>query len=125
MKIHLAAAMIVGIALGSLGAYTLEAQRTPAGYFVGEILEVSDQAQYNAYAASVSKTVEQYGGHFMVRGGKTESLEGEEPRRIVMLAFNSLDDARKWYNSPEYSAITPLRLASSRSRAFLVEGVAE
>jgi len=122
-KIYAAAAAIAGIAIGSLGTQLLRAQKSPVGYFIAEVSEVTNQDQFNTYAAGVPKTIERYGGHYLVRGGKTESLEGEQPKRIVVIAFNSAADAEKWYNSPEYSAIRPIRLRSAKSRGFIVEGV--
>jgi len=124
-KIFSAAAALAGIALGSLGTQLLKAQKSPAGYYIAEVFEVSNQDQFNTYAAGVPKTIEKYGGHYIVRGGKTESLEGEQPKRIVVIAFNSVADARKWYNSPEYSAIRPIRLGSAKSRGFIVEGIGQ
>ncbi len=124
MKVVVAITVVVGVALGSLGTQFLQAQKTPAGYFVGEVFDVSNQEQYSRYAAEASRTIEQYGGRYIVRGGKTSSLEGDQPKRIVVLAFDSLAAAERWYHSPEYSAITPLRTGSSTARAFLVEGVA-
>lgn len=122
-KIYAAAAAIAGIAIGSLGTQMLKAQKSPVGYYVAEVFEVSNQDQFNTYAAGVPKTIEKYGGHYLVRGGKTKSLEGEQPKRIVVIAFNSAADAEKWYNSPEYSAIRPIRQRSAKSRGFIVEGV--
>jgi uncharacterized protein (DUF1330 family) len=124
-KIYTAAAAIVGIALGSLGTQMLKGQKSPTGYYIAEVFEVSNQDQFNTYAAGVPKTIEKYGGHYLVRGGKTESLEGEQPRRIVVIAFKTVANAQKWYNSPEYSAIRPIRQRSAKSRGFIVEGVAQ
>ncbi len=62
---------------------------------------LTNRDQFNTYAAGVATTIEKYGGHYLVRGGKTVSLEGEEPKRIVVIAFNSVSAAEKWYNSPE------------------------
>lgn len=120
-----AAAMLAGITLGSLGTQMLKAQKSPPAYFMAEVFEVSNPDQFKTYAAGVPATVEKYGGHYLVRGGKTESLEGEPPKRIVVLAFNSMADAQRWYSSPEYSAIRPIRQRSAKSRGFIVEGVGE
>jgi len=124
-KIYTAVAAVAGIALGSLGTQMLKAQKSPTGYFIAEVSEVTNQEQFNTYAAGVPKTIEKYGGHYLVRGGKTESLEGAEPKRIVVIAFDSVGAAEKWYNSPEYSAIRPIRQHSAKSRGFIVEGVAQ
>ena len=60
----------------------------------------------------------------MTRGGATELIEGAlEPKRIVILEFADTAAVKRWYHSPEYQKILPLRLANSTSRAFIVEGV--
>jgi uncharacterized protein (DUF1330 family) len=115
-------ALVVGIALGSLGTRAVTAQPSPPGFFIADV-DVTSPDEFNKYAAGVPATIEKYGGHYVVRGGKTESLEGTPPSRIVVTAFKSAADAKKWYTSPEYSALRPIRERSARSRAFIVEGV--
>ena len=122
-KPYTVVAVVAGVAIGSLGTLVLKAQKPPAGYYVAEVFSISNQEQFDKYAAGVPKTVEKYGGHYLVRGGKTRGLEGEEPKRIVVIAFNRASDAERWYNSPEYSAIRPIRLGAAKSRGFVVEGV--
>jgi uncharacterized protein (DUF1330 family) len=93
-----------------------------AAYFVAEI-EVTDAEGYRPYAAQAGATVAQYGGKHLARGGKVELVEGEpEPQRVVITEFADIEAARRWYNSPEYQAILPIRLANSRGRTFIVEG---
>ena len=120
-----AVAMLAGIALGSLGMQVLGAQKSPSAFYIAEVFEVSNPDQFNTYAAGVPATVEKYGGHYLVRGGKTEALEGEPPKRIIVTAFKSMADAQRWYASPEYSAIRPIRQRSAKTRGFIVEGVGE
>ena len=89
--------------------------------FVAEI-EVTDPEGYRPYADKAGSTVAQYGGKFVARGGKVELIEGgPEPQRIVITEFENIEAARRWYNSPEYQAILPIRLTNSRGRAFIVE----
>ena len=121
----LAVAVLAGIVLGALGRQILRAQKAPLGYYMAEVFEVSKPDQFKIYASGVPATVEKYGGRFLVRGGKTESLEGEPPKRIVVIAFKSAADAKKWYTSTEYSAIRPIRQGSAKSRSFIAEGVGE
>ena len=45
-----------------------------------------------------------------------------QPKRIVITEFADIEAARRWYHSPEYQAVLPIRLANSRGRAFIVEG---
>lgn len=116
-------ALLAGIVLGAIGTRSLNAQRPPAGYFIGEILDVTSPADLSTYSAAAPETVAKGGGRYLVRGGKAEGLEGEPPRRIIVLAFDSVEAAREWYTSAEYSAIKPIRQRSSSGRAFIVEGV--
>jgi uncharacterized protein (DUF1330 family) len=102
-----------------------KAQKSPTAFYIAEVFKVSNPDQFNTYAAGVPATVEKYGGHYLVRGGKTEALEGEPPKRIVVLSFKSIADAQRWYASPEYSAIRPIRQRSAKARGFIVEGLGE
>jgi uncharacterized protein (DUF1330 family) len=92
-------------------------------YFVVE-LETTNAAGMEPYRAAVPGTLAQYGGRYLTRGGATELIEGgPEPKRIVILEFVDTAAVKRWYHSPEYQKILPLRLANSTSRAFIVEGV--
>ncbi len=91
------------------------------GYVIGEI-EVTDQGVYDQYRGQVLATIEKFDGRFLVRGGKAEGLEGAPPKRMVVLEFPSVDQARKWYRSPEYAPLITLRQKGSKGRLVLVEG---
>ena len=93
-----------------------------AAYVFGEI-EVTDPATYEEYRKQVLPVVTQYGGKFIVRGGRIEALEGGwAPKRFVALEFPSLEQAQKWYRSPEYAPLIALRQKASRGKLILVEG---
>ena len=93
-----------------------------AAYLFGEI-EVTDPAAYDEYRKQVLPVVTQYGGRFIVRGGKVETLEGGwAPKRVVTLEFPSMDQARKFYHSEEYAPLLRMRHAASRGKMILVEG---
>jgi uncharacterized protein (DUF1330 family) len=95
-----------------------------AGYVVAEV-EVTDSATYEEYRKLVPATVARYGGKYLVRGGAVERKEGGwEPKRLVVLEFPSLEQARTWYHSPEYAPALALRLKAARSKVLLVEGAA-
>ncbi len=92
-------------------------------YVVAEI-EILNPAGYKDYTTTVPATIAKYGGRFLVRGGKSEVLEGEWPeRRRVILEFPSLDAAKRWWNSPDYEKPKALRRAHSNGRLLLLEGV--
>ena len=93
-----------------------------AAYVVGEI-EVTDPAAYEEYRKQVSAVNAKYGGRFLVRGGKVESLEGGwSPKRFVIVEFPSMEQAQKWYRSAEYGPLIKLRQKASKGRLILVEG---
>jgi uncharacterized protein (DUF1330 family) len=122
-KVILAA--LIGAAIGAAGAAGIRAAetKTPAGYMIAEE-NVTDPATFQKYAAQVPATLAPFGGHYVVRGGKTIALEGEAPQRVVVVAFESVEKAKAWYDSPAYSAIRPIREGASKGRLFIAEGVA-
>jgi uncharacterized protein (DUF1330 family) len=92
-------------------------------YLVAEI-EVTDPETYAQYRARVPEAIAVHGGRYLVRGGTVEAKEGAPPAgRVVIVEFPDMAAARGFYDSPEYRAILPLRLAASRGRLYLVEGV--
>ena len=94
----------------------------PAAYVIAEI-EFTNPEGYKEYTAMVPATIAQYGGRFLVRGGKTQVLEGDwQDRRRVIIEFPSMDAARKWWDSPEYTKPKALRKANSNGRLLLIEG---
>ena len=118
-------ALLTGIAIGAVAVKGLNAQASPPAYYIAEVFEVTNPDDFKTYAAGVPATVEKYGGHYLARGGKADALEGDPPKRIIVTAFKSAADAHAWYDSPEYSAIRPIRQRSARSRNFIVEGLAD
>jgi uncharacterized protein (DUF1330 family) len=118
-KIVLAA--LVGMAIGAVGMRAGQG-KVAAGYVVAEI-EVTDQAAFQKYSAQVPATLAPFGGHFLARGGNITALEGEAPKRVVLIAFDSAAQAKAWYASPAYSALVPQRQAAAKGRLFVTEGV--
>lgn len=94
-------------------------------YVVVEIT-VSDPQAYERYKALAEASVAAHGGRYIVRGGRSEQLEGgHRPARLVILEFPSMEQARAWWSSPEYAAARSVRLAScSATEMVLVEGYA-
>jgi uncharacterized protein (DUF1330 family) len=92
-------------------------------YFIVD-LEVTDPAGFDEYRKLVPATIEKYGGRYLVRGGRTETLEGNwQPKRVVVLEFPSVEQARRWYNSEEYRDPKALRFKTAKANLILVEGV--
>ena len=94
-----------------------------AAYIIVDV-EITDPVNYAAYIRVVPPTITRYGGQFLVRGGKAETLEGSwRPKRIVVLEFPDSDLARAWWESEEYNAPKALRQSASVTQMILVEGV--
>jgi uncharacterized protein (DUF1330 family) len=87
-------------------------------------LEITDPINYEEYKKLAGATVEKYGGKYIVRGGKCETLEGDwDPKRIVVLQFDNTDRAKAWLNSSEYTEPRKMRHRTAKARMILVEGV--
>lgn len=94
-----------------------------AAYLIAR-LAVSDPARLGDYLRTTPPVVAKYRGKFIVRGGTTVTLEGpQETRRIVILEFATLDDARAFYHSPEYAAARKLRADIAVAEFIAVDGV--
>lgn len=93
-------------------------------YVIVDLQEIIDAEKLNAYRPHGAPAVEKYGGRYLARGGQTASLEGGwTSERIAILEFDSLDQARAWYDSPEYTAARKIREGASRTRILAVAGV--
>ena len=68
--------------------------------------------------------VAQYGGKFIVRGGARTILEGTfDANRLVVVEFPSSENAKTFYNSPEYQSAREKRIGACDVDMVLVEGV--
>jgi uncharacterized protein (DUF1330 family) len=93
-----------------------------SAYVIVEI-EIHDAAAYDEYRKVVGPTLTRYGGKFIVRGGKIDVLEGSwNPKRIVVLEFESAARAREWYDSEEYRVPKQIRMKASKGNIIVVEG---
>lgn len=121
-----ALAMLAGVSIGVVGATVIHAQqlKTPPGYVIAEI-EVTDPAAVQKYGEKAPETLAPFNHRYLVRSNKIQTLEGEPPKGgVVVIAFDSVEKAREWYDSPAYAAIRPIRQGAAKSRIFIVEGVA-
>ncbi len=92
-------------------------------YVIADI-EVLDPVAYEEYKRLAGPTPAQFGGRYIVRGGPVQVVEGTwSPKRLVVLEFSSLEQAKAWYESEEYSRARAIRHQSARSHLIFVEGV--
>ena len=94
-----------------------------SAYVIVEI-DIHDPAGYEEYKKFAGATVEKYGGKYIARGGRAEVLEGDwNPKRIVVLQFDSPQHAKDWLNSEEYHEPRKMRHRTAKTNMILVEGV--
>lgn len=121
----LVVALLMGAAIGAGGAAAIHARQIkPAPAYVVAEVDVINPEAFKEYAAKAPGTMAPFNGRYIIRGGKTVSLEGEPPKRFVVIAFDSMEKAQAWEDSPAYDAIKPIRHGSAKSRVFIAEGVA-
>jgi uncharacterized protein (DUF1330 family) len=86
--------------------------------------EVTDPGQYEQYKAASAGTVAAGGGRFVVRGGELAVLEGDwQPSRLVVLEFEDLAAAKRWYESEVYQEAKKLREGAAHLRMVAVQGI--
>jgi uncharacterized protein (DUF1330 family) len=94
-----------------------------AAYVIANVT-VKDPVRYEDYRKLVPGCLQKYGGKFIARGGNIEVLEGDwHPTRLVILEFPSVEQARAWWSSPEYSEAKAIRQATSEGTLLILEGV--
>lgn len=88
--------------------------------------DIHDPEQYERYKQASPGAVAAGGGRFVVRGGELAVLEGDwRPKRLVMLEFEDLEAAKRFYASPEYQEAKRLREGAANLNMVAVEGIAE
>lgn len=94
-----------------------------SAYVVVEV-DITDPERFKDYQAMVPATIAAFGGKYLVRGGEVETLEGSwNPSRVVVLEFESVEQAKRWWDSDEYREARDLRQATSAANMIVVQGV--
>lgn len=107
-------------------AAEIRAQGKAPVYAVIDISETMDADAYiKAVSAAEPKATLSAGGRFVVRSTKAIALDGgAPPSRFVVIAFENEEQARAWHASEAIRKVNEVRAQVTKSRAFLVEGVA-
>jgi uncharacterized protein (DUF1330 family) len=93
-----------------------------AAYILVDIT-INDPQTYERYKLLAPASIAAYHGKYLVRGGRTEVLEGDwEPSRLVILEFPGVEEAKAWWDSEEYAAAKALRQSCAATEMLLVEG---
>lgn len=101
------------------------AAKTPPAYVVIEATASDPNADLKL-AQQITPTVRAFGGRFVVRRGRTVPFEGEPPKAIVIIAFDSMDKAQAWQDNPTRTDIELKRhQAGTVIRSYAVEALSQ
>jgi uncharacterized protein (DUF1330 family) len=90
-------------------------------YIIADV-EITNLEAFRPYVDAAPALLARFGVEYLVRGGKMEVLEGEwSPTRLVILRFNDVEHAKRWYSSDEYQELAKIRQGSTRTNMVLVE----
>jgi uncharacterized protein (DUF1330 family) len=117
-----AISMLVGAAIGAIAIDGLHAQSTPKAYVVTEVEVINQEAQ-NAYLPKVAAAIKSTGGTFLARGGKVVALEGDAPKRVTIVIYDSLEKAQASRNSQAWKALSEERNKAIKARSYVTEGL--
>ncbi len=127
-KYKAAVALVAGAAVGGAAIQTLHAQAKPPVYVVIPILKINDAAAFKAgvldKGSAGAAAMKAEGGHYVILSNseKFTRLDGNPPERLIIIAFDSIEKAQAWENSPVVKEINAARIKSTNSLSFIVEG---
>jgi uncharacterized protein (DUF1330 family) len=94
-----------------------------AAYVIAD-MEITDPAIFQEYLQHARPTLVQYGAKVLVSTKLTESVEGNwQPKLLVIAEFDTMEQAKRWYESPEYREPMALRERSAKSNVVFVPGL--
>jgi uncharacterized protein (DUF1330 family) len=120
--------MVIGVGIGAGAIQALHAQAKPPAYVVIEADVKNQEGFAKEYIPLALKalTAGSYGYKVLARNGKTVTLDGEPPKkRVIINEFTDLDHAVAAYSSPEYNAARAVGRQYADIRMFAVEGASQ
>jgi uncharacterized protein (DUF1330 family) len=119
----LAIALVAGVAVGGAVIQGLHAQATPPAYVVVDISDITDPEGFKAiFPKTGPETLAPFGGKYLIRTDKITALDGTAPKRFVVIAFDSMEKAKAWSESASSKEANAIRVKTTKSSRFLVEG---
>jgi uncharacterized protein (DUF1330 family) len=101
----------------------LHAQGKPGAYAIIDIGEIADPETFKTLLPSAPDGVSAFGGQLIIRTENFTALDGIPPNRLVVIRFESVEKAKAWDASAKQQEIDGIRIKSTKSRAFIVEGM--
>jgi len=123
MKKFVVGAIAVLTTVLSPAAYAQEAAPAqPLGYMIANY-QINDQAGFQQYLNAAGSLVAQYSGRVIVFNLNATAVEGSPKSVMAIAEFPTVEDARRFYNSPEYTAAKRFRIASTEGAVIITEGL--
>lgn len=122
--LKLVISLLAGIAIGGAALNGLHAQAKPPAFTIAEI-EVIDPTGFQDFAKRNGAGMTAAGGRVLALRGRIVTSEGTPPKGIALIAWDSLDQATEYFNSPTFKVLIPLRDKSAKVRLFHVECLAK
>ena len=123
----IALSMLAGAALGATAVRGLHAQAKLPVNVITDISEITDptgqEANRGRSTADVQAAIKKFGGRYLARTEKITALDGTPPKRIIIWSFANAENAQAFYNSPEEKKVNEIRMKTTKSRSFIVEGL--
>ncbi len=122
-RAKLVAVAACALALGAIGGNLLHAQTAAPAYLIAHV-QVTDPDGWKQYLAQLPGTLAPYHVKTLARASAVAVDASTPPAgSTVILAFNSMDDLKAWWNSPAYQAIVPLREKAAKTIAYALPGM--
>jgi uncharacterized protein (DUF1330 family) len=117
--------MLAGAAVGAFAIQALHAQAKPRAFVVAEVDVTNQDGFTKEYVPLAVKALTDSGNKPLARGGKTATIEGAPPKRVVINSFDSLDQAVAAYNSAAYKEARKIGNKYATFRIYAVEALAQ
>jgi uncharacterized protein (DUF1330 family) len=84
---------------------------------------IHNREEFDTYRSLVHDVLDAYEAEVIVSNEDVEVLEGDWPyTKSVVIRFPSVEQAKAWYDSPEYQKIVGYRHRAATTDLILVEG---
>ena len=84
---------------------------------------INDPKSFEKYPPAVGPTIEQYGGRILAADRGARPVEGSPKPVIVIVEFDSVEAAQRWYDSPQNTAIRDLRISTTEGWLAIANGI--
>jgi uncharacterized protein (DUF1330 family) len=122
-RYKIALAMLASAGLGAAAVQGLHAQATPPTYAVVDISSITDPEGFKTLGPKAGPANAAFGGKFIIRTENITESDGTAPKRFVVIAFDSLEKAKAWTASAAQKEVDAIRMKTTKSRVFYVEGM--